>query len=413
MVLGEDHWVCGSCRSINSRRSDHCYQCHAPRHVVEVDPHDIPGTGHPIKAPPAPLGAYRSARQRAMVASGLILAASLVSLVGWIAQSRAILAAIDAPEVAPSDDPAAVTALAFDAVIPVSHLQVPLTVLWVVLAIAALTAWAAWLSRVVDNLPSLGLGYARVSPQMAFIENFLMGRNLYSMPARVREVTQKLHPAGGGDEILAVAWLALFGSVVGGRFGFYVARFLAGSEDEYLRARIVVGGLTTVVALAGYVLVVAVIQRVERLAEARATGVTAELAGGATGGAGVTAATSGGPASAFDRAPSSHQASDPEAATTRAAPGADAPAEGAGPSPAAGVGPSPAPAVIRPASGFAAGRTVEFLSQRASTASPGTLTGTKSSPGTPAPSSGTPPTPGAAGEPGSADPSPDDPRRST
>jgi hypothetical protein len=329
-----------------------------------------------------------------MIAGGLILAASVVSVVGWIAQSQAILVVIDAPDVAPSADPAVITALALDAVIPVSHLQVPLTVLWVVLAVGALIAWAAWLSRVVDNLPSLGLGYARVSPQMAFIENFLMGRNLYSMPARVREVTQKLHPAGGGDEILAVAWLALFGSVIGGRFGFYVARFLAGSEDDYLRARIVVGGLTTLVALAGYVLVVAVIQRVERLAEARAKGLTAELADGATGGAGVTAATSGGPVPAFDRPPSSHQASDPEAATTRGAAGAEAPA--------AGAGPSPAPAVIRPASSFAAGRTVEFLSHRASAASPGT----------PAPSSGTPPTPGAAGEPGSAVPSPDDPRRS-
>jgi hypothetical protein len=400
MVLGEDHWVCGTCRSINSRRSDHCYQCHAPRHVVEVDPNEIPGTGHPTKAPPAPVGAYRSARQRATVASGLILAASVVSLVGWIAQSRAILAAIDAPEVAPSDDPAAVTALAFDAVIPVSHLQVPLTVLWVVLAIAALTAWAAWLSRVVDNLPSLGLGYARVSPQMAFIENFLMGRNLYSMPARVREVTQKLHPAGGGDEILAVAWLALFGSVIGGRFGFYVARFLAGSEDDYLRARIVVGGFTTLVALAGYVLVVAVIQRVERLAEARAGALTAGLAHGATGGAGVTAATSGGSAPAVDRAPSLRQVSDPEAATTRAA-GAEGPA--------AGAGPSPAPATIRPASSFAAGRTVEFLSQRASASSPGAPT----VPGLPPDSS---PPPGGAGadarDEGRGGPPPEDPRRS-
>lgn len=346
MELGQDHWVCGTCRSINSRRSDHCYQCHAPRRVVEVDPHDIPGTGHPTTAPPAPVGAYRSARQRALVASGLILAASVVSFVGWIAQSRAILTAIDAPEVAPSDDPAAIPALAFDAIIPVSHLQVPLTVLWVVLAVGALIAWAAWLSRVVDNLPSLGLGYARVSPQMAFIENFLMGRNLYSMPARVREVTQKLHPAGGGDEILAVAWLALFGSVIGGRIGFYVARFLAGSEDDYLRGRIVVGGLTTLVAVAGYVLVVAVIQRVERLAEARAAGVTTEAAAEAK----------------------------PEVAIVEAAEHAQAPTPSE---------PSPAPAAIRPTSSFAAGRTVEFLSRRATAPESAAAPGTASSPGTP------------------------------
>jgi hypothetical protein len=272
MLLGEDRWVCGTCRSINTRRSDHCYQCHAPRHVVEVDPGEIPGTGHPTEAPPPPVNPYRSARQRAIIAGGLILAASAASFAGWVAQSRAILTAIDVQASTPPDDPAAVATFALDTIIPVSHLQVPMTVLWVALAGGALIAWAAWLSRVVDNLPALGVGYARVSPQMAFIENFLMGRNLYSMPARVREVTQKLHPAGGGDEILALAWLALFGSVIGGRVGFYLAHILAGSEADYLRARIVVGGLTTLVAIVGYVLVVAVIQRVEGLAEDRATG---------------------------------------------------------------------------------------------------------------------------------------------
>src|SRR6266508_3109580 len=220
--IGEDNWVCGTCRSINSRRSDHCYRCHAPRIVAEVDPHNLPSADHATEVQSRPLNPYRRSRERAIVA-----------------------------------------------VIPVSHLELPLTALWVLLAVGALVAWAAWLSRVVDNLPALGVGYARVSPQIAFVENFLMGRNLYSMPARVREVTQKLHRAGGGDEILAVAWLALFGSVVGGRIGFYVARILADTEADYLRARIVVGGLTTVVALAGYMLVVGVIRRVERLSEER------------------------------------------------------------------------------------------------------------------------------------------------
>jgi hypothetical protein len=354
--IGEDRWVCGTCRSINSRRSDHCYRCHAPRVVAEVDPRDLPSADHATEVPSRPLNPYRSARDRAIVASILIVAASVVSIAGWLAQSQAILAAIDVEDQATADTPERAVGIAFDAVIPVSHLQLPLTALWVLLAVAALVAWAAWLSRVVDNLPALGVGYARVSPQMAFVENFLMGRNLYSMPARVREVTQKLHPAGGGDEILAAAWLALFGSIVGGRFGFYVARILSGTEADYLRARIVVGGLTTVVALVGYVLVVGVIRRVERLSEERAAGSGAEVAVPAAAIPPSLAAQPTSPATPNALAPSATSATSNAMAPP---PDSESP---------------PSPAANRPAASFAAGRTVEFLAQR-SAASPGTSTG--------------------------------------
>jgi hypothetical protein len=343
MEIGEDRWVCGTCRSINSRRSDHCSRCHAPRLVAEVDPHDLPSGDHATDVQSRPLHQYRSARERAIVASVLIVAASVVSIVGWLAQSQAILAAIEVEDQATADTPERAVGIAFDAVIPVSHLQLPLTGLWVLLAVGALVAWAAWLSRVVDNLPALGVGYARVSPQIAFVENFLMGRNLYSMPARVREVTQKLHPAGGGDEILAAAWFALFGSVVGGRIGFYVARILADTEADYLRARIVVGGLTTVVALGGYLLVIGVIRRVELLSEERAAVAGANVAPAATGA--IRAAGYAAPASS---------------ASASALPAAADPA---------------ASAAILPSSSFGAGRTVELLAQRGSTASPGTMAG--------------------------------------
>jgi hypothetical protein len=364
--IGEDRWVCGTCRSINSRRSDHCYRCHAPRLVAEVDPHNLPSGDHATEAQSRPLHEYRSARQRAIVASVLIVAASVVSIVGWLAQSQAILAAIEVEDQATADTPERAVGIAFDAVIPVSHLQLPLTALWVLLAVAALVAWAAWLSRVVDNLPALGVGYARVSPQIAFVENFLMGRNLYSMPARVREVTQKLHPAGGGDEILAAAWLALFGSVIGGRIGFYVARILADTQADYLRARIVVGGLTTVVALGGYLLVVGVIRRVEVLSEERAA-----VAGAAE------------PA--------------PAATIPIRAPGSPTPALGASASALPAAAEPVAPAAIVPSSSFGVGRTVEFLAQRGSSASPGTIAGAAHEAGT----SGLEP----------EDPPPDEPRR--
>jgi hypothetical protein len=267
----DEAWLCGRCRSINTRRSDHCYHCHAPREVAEAAPSSLPTIGHATEEPPPAIHPYRSARQRATVASGLIIAASAASLIGWLAQSRAILTAIDVAANTPKDVEPPTVESAFDAILPISHLQIGPTAIWTVLAICALVAWAAWLSRVVDNLPALGVGYGRVSPQIAFMENFLIGRNLYSMPARVREVTRMLHPTGGGDEILAAAWVALFGSVVIGRVLAYLARFAAGSDAEYLRMRIAIGGLTTIIAIVGYLLVVLVISRVEQLAEERAT----------------------------------------------------------------------------------------------------------------------------------------------
>src|SRR6266508_993726 len=120
MEIGEDRWVCGTCRSINSRRSDHCYRCHAPRLVAEVDPHDLPSGDHATEVQSRPLHQYRSARQRAIVASVLIVAASVVSIVGWLAQSRAILAAIEVEDQVTPDTPERAVGFAFDAVIPVS-----------------------------------------------------------------------------------------------------------------------------------------------------------------------------------------------------------------------------------------------------------------------------------------------------
>ena len=123
-----------------------------------------------------------------------------------------------------------------------------------------------------------------------------------------------------------------------------MARILADTEADYLRARIVVGGLTTVVALGGYLLVIGVIRRVELLSEERAAVAGANVA---------TPAATGPIRAAGYPAPAS-------SASVSALPAATEPA---------------APAAIRPTSNFAAGRTVEFLAQRGSTASPGTTAG--------------------------------------
>src|SRR5206468_1205325 len=75
---------------------------------------------------------------------------------------------------------------------------------------SAFVAWAAWLSRVIDNLPALGVGYSRVTPRTAFFESLIPVWNLFMLPARVREATRMLHPQGGGDGLIALAWLVIF-----------------------------------------------------------------------------------------------------------------------------------------------------------------------------------------------------------
>ncbi len=252
-----DMWACGSCRSVNNAKSNRCYSCHAPRAVVAVAAGEMPTLGKAVAAPAE--HAYRSARLRALLAILLIFAAAVLSLVLWWYEYRLVGALLD------GDDLSIIKILA-DA-----NLQIFLLG-WLPVAVSALVMWAAWISRMMDNLPALGLGYPRVTPAMAFVENFLPGFNLFRMPARIREISSKLDPTGN-QGLIAVTWLALFGSWLIARVATFVIMFAIKSVDGRLQASLVVDGIVAVVGAVGYLLVIVIIYRTEQLAGARARSV--------------------------------------------------------------------------------------------------------------------------------------------
>ena len=193
-MSADELWACRVCRSINSRRSNRCYSCHTPREAAEVKPADLPTVG---QAPAIEhTYTYRTSEMRAvfltLATAIFIMGSFVVTYLLWQAASKRV-----AGQRTESQE-------LYDAVTPF------LPVL-PVMAVVALLAYAAWISRVVSNLPALGVGYSRVSSTMAFIEPLIPGFNLYALPARVGEVLRKLDDKGNGLPLLGLAWILFIG----------------------------------------------------------------------------------------------------------------------------------------------------------------------------------------------------------
>jgi hypothetical protein len=183
-------WACRVCKSINSRRSNRCYSCHTPREAAEIKPQDMPTVGEMPAIEHS--YTYSTSEMRAVflsLATAIFIMGSLVvTYLLWQAASHRV-----AGRRAESQD-------LYDTVIPFLPILPAL-------AAVALLAYAAWISRVVGNLPALGLGYSRVSSTMAFIEPLIPGFNLYALPARIGEVLGKLDKGGNGLPLLGLAWV--------------------------------------------------------------------------------------------------------------------------------------------------------------------------------------------------------------
>ena len=222
MKSAADVWVCRVCRSINPIRSGRCYRCSTPIEVAAAKPEDLTmaPTESEVKAVLAPTGIFRSSETRAVIVTIAAVAFILGTLLAlWITWSVNDLRA-DGEAIAASD---------------LFRQRLPLVVLAPVLGIVALLAYAAWIRRVIENLLPLGLGYSRVSPTWAFFEPLIPGLNIYSLPARMVEVVQKL---GGQDTVLALLVVAVGVAIVPGIVLVYLLRFtrLFGTGADYLRA---------------------------------------------------------------------------------------------------------------------------------------------------------------------------------
>jgi hypothetical protein len=318
---------------------------------VAVAPKDVGSLGSVMSSTspaPAPAGhRYRSAWLRALVASVLIIAVAIMLPVQWWYSSLALRAVADGDE---------------DVAKTILDQWIPLRLLFLGLIVAAFIGWAAWLSRVVDNLPALGVGYSRASPRMAFFESVVPVFNLFRLPARVREVTRLLHPQGGGDGLIAFAWLVLFGVWVIPILGVRLLTFWSIIEGDFASsytAYVVLLGIALGGTAIGLLMVVAVIRRVESLAAARARGLVPAAAAPST----PAAPTAPVPAVATPTAPVSWPEPSPPAPPAAAMPAATMPATAM---PATATAFEPPPAVPRePAAKFAGDRTVRFLAERA------------------------------------------------
>lgn len=250
-MSGSDVWVCKYCRSVNPARAGKCYSCHTPREVAGARPEDLSVTHH--EAPPAVSGTYRSSELQAAlltVATGALLIGTAIAV--WILWNITNLRA--AGESAAADQLLADRQLLLG--------DVP------VLAALALLAYAAWISRVVSNLPALGGGYSRVSPRWAFFEPFIPGRNLYSLPARTAEVIRKLDEQARDHVLIGLAWLLVVAPLPVVAVASRALLLFGTGADLYH----VVGILSPLVFLfeaAGLVIGLVVVWRVEGLQKAR------------------------------------------------------------------------------------------------------------------------------------------------
>jgi hypothetical protein len=251
-MSGDELWACRVCRSINSRRSNRCYSCHTPREAAEVKPADMPTIG----AMPAIVhtGTYQSTETRAVMATVAVAAFVLGTLAStfllWQVGSLR-----GAGERQASED-------LFNGITPILAL-VP------VLGVIALLAYAFWISRVVSNLPALGLGYSRVSATMAFIEPLIPGFNLYAMPARLGEVLKKLDEKGNGLPLLGLAAILFIGPAIVAAVAIRLSREFETTGD-FLRTSGFTLFLAFVFQAVGLLIGVYLIWQVERMARERA-----------------------------------------------------------------------------------------------------------------------------------------------
>jgi hypothetical protein len=252
MTADSEYWACRVCRSINSRRSNRCYSCHTPREAAEVNPADMPTIG--ALPPVVHTGTYQSTEMRAVLVTvavfAFVLGATVSTYLLWQVGSLR-----GSGQRAASDE-------MFNSIGPFLAL-VP------VLGVVALLTYAAWISRVVSNLPALGLGYSRVSATMAFMEPLIPGFNLYALPARLGEVLKKLDEKGNGLPLLGLAAVLFIGPAVVAAVAIRISREFETTGD-FLRTSGFTLFLAFVFQAMGLIIGLYLIWQVERMARARA-----------------------------------------------------------------------------------------------------------------------------------------------
>jgi hypothetical protein len=248
-------WACASCRSLNERRASRCYKCRTPRDVGAVAPTELPTVGPSVA--PAPKGRFRSSAFRAVVASSLIVAFCSIAFISTVTTTNLVPGSLESEASASAAVPT-VLAMAY--------------VFWGI-AIAAIVAFAAWISRAVDNLPVLTGYYPKATPRTAFVQSLVPILNFFWIPSILRELLQAQDPGRNGNALVAAALLPILAALAIATIGRRVlTAFMIGSGDvtDTVNVSLVLQQVVVGIGIIGFVMLVAVIARVERTAAARA-----------------------------------------------------------------------------------------------------------------------------------------------
>lgn len=272
-----DIWVCGNCHSINRQRGKRCYKCGAAQETAATGEMSTLRQEQAIVS--RTVVAYRPAAALGLATSIFLLAlaaVSIASILDSIDLSRFVNAELDTVKatgtfssVGPTDDRLAQTAA--------------LGLISLAIVIPTLLFFAAWLSRVVANVPALGGGIPSTSPARAFVNTLIPIVNLKTVPGMVQDVLYRLDPTGGGVFMVGVAWIGLVGSwIISFIAGYYFQLRLtfdalnAESLNEFvdsargiLTAAFIVDVVTGILIAIGAIVLILLMVRIERRASAR------------------------------------------------------------------------------------------------------------------------------------------------
>ncbi len=132
------------------------------------------------------------------------------------------------------------------------------------LALIAFVSLVTWLSRSVDNTPSLGGGIARRGPRWAIGAWFIPIANVVMPALIIRDLARRISPQREGRGVLVLAWwLCYWGPVI---MGFYVGFLPILGTDSIRELYIWVTGAQVVSAL-GYLVTFYLVRVLQRDAD--------------------------------------------------------------------------------------------------------------------------------------------------
>jgi hypothetical protein len=271
-----DIWVCGTCHSINRQRSKRCYKCGADQAVAATGEMATHRQEQAIAI--RHIVPYRPAAALGLAAAIFLLGLAAVSIAEALDSARVSPLALDQLDVLKRTGRIDSTAFA---ALESSAATIGLVRLAIILP--TLLFFAAWLGRVVSNVPALGGGIPGTSPWRAFVSTLIPGLNLRTVPGTIQDVLYRLDPKAGGFFMIAIAWIGLVGSwlisVIAARylslrvvFDITNAATLGDAVDSVrglVSAAFVIDIVTAILTALGALVLIMVMIRIERRSHAR------------------------------------------------------------------------------------------------------------------------------------------------